>query len=90
MSEDGIRLDGNAAAGPLSEAFAAEMTTAIGTCAGCGARAALGTTHVYTGGPGTVLRCSSCESVLIRFARIRGTLNVEMRGVRRVELHPPQ
>jgi hypothetical protein len=83
------RLDGNAAAGPLSEAFAVEMTTAMGTCASCGARGALGTTLVYTGGPGTVLRCASCEAVLMRFARIHGTLTVEMRGVRRVELPPP-
>jgi hypothetical protein len=44
---------------------------------------------VYTGGPGTVLRCASCEAVLMRFARIHGTLTVEMRGVRRVELPPP-
>lgn len=89
MSSDEVRLDGNAAAGPLSEAFSVEMTTAVGTCAACGARAALGTTLVYTGGPGTVLRCSSCDAVLVRYARIHGRLSVELRGVRRVELPPP-
>ena len=30
-------LDGNAAAGELSEVFAADLTTATATCAGCGA-----------------------------------------------------
>jgi hypothetical protein len=88
VSSEEVRLDGNAAAGVLSEAFAVEMTSAVGTCAGCGARAAFGTTLVYMGGPGTVLRCSSCEAVLMRFARMNGRLNVELRGLRRVELPP--
>ena len=34
---DELMLDGNAVAGLLQEVFAAEMTTATGTCAGCGA-----------------------------------------------------
>ena len=89
MSESGARLDGNAVAGLLSEAFSVEMTTAVGTCTGCGARAALGTTLVYTAGPGTVIRCASCEAVLMRLARINGRLTVEMRGVRSVELPAP-
>ena len=89
MSTEEARLDGNAAAGALSEAFAVEITSAMGTCAGCGARAALGEALVYMAGPGTVLRCSTCDSVLVRYAHINGRLNVEMRGVRRVELPPP-
>ncbi len=88
MTGDEARLDGNAAAGALGEAFAVEMTTAMGTCAGCGARAALGEALVYMAGPGTVMRCASCDAVLIRYAHIRGRLNVEMRGVRCVELPP--
>jgi hypothetical protein len=51
MSEDPQRLDGNAAAGPLSELFAAEMTQAMITCAACGARGPEGGAHVYMGGP---------------------------------------
>ena len=80
------RLDGNAAAGVLSEAFAMEMTTAMGTCASCGARGAVGATLVYEAGPGTVVRCPSCEAVLMRFARIRGRLMMEMSGVGSMEL----
>ncbi|MEA2457449.1 MAG: hypothetical protein QOC95_421 [Thermoleophilaceae bacterium] len=80
------RLDGNAVAGMLSEVFAIEMTDAVGTCHHCGARGALGTTLVYVSGPGTVMRCSACEGVLMRFTRIRGTLSLEVRGVRRLEL----
>ena len=37
-----LMLDGNAIAGLLQEVFAVEMTTAIGTCGGCGAAAPVG------------------------------------------------
>lgn len=41
-----LMLDGNAIAGLLQEVFAVEMTTAIGTCAGCGAAGPAGAVHV--------------------------------------------
>ena len=34
---DELMLDGNAVAGLLQEVFAVEITTAVGTCASCGA-----------------------------------------------------
>jgi hypothetical protein len=74
-------LDGNAAAGELSQVFAAEVTTAIATCAGCGATGALATVHVYEAGPGTVLRCPECDAVLLRLVRTRGEVCLEMSGV---------
>src|SRR5947207_2134142 len=43
MNEADLRLDGNAVAGLLTEVFAVEMTTAVGTCAHCGASNAIGT-----------------------------------------------
>jgi Family of unknown function (DUF6510) len=39
---EALMLDGNAVAGLLREIFAVEMTTAIGTCNGCGAVDAVG------------------------------------------------
>jgi hypothetical protein len=74
-------LDGNAAAGPLSEVFAGELTSAIATCAGCGATGALATVHVYAAGPGTVLRCPECDAVLLRLVHARGETCLEMSGV---------
>jgi hypothetical protein len=62
-----------------------DVTTAVGTCGHCGARQPLATVRVYAAGPGTVLRCSSCESVVIRFARIRGRLTLDMSGCRSIE-----
>lgn len=81
---DELRLDGNAVAGLLGELFAAEATTAVLRCAHCGAEGAVATVHVYAHGPGTVLRCPGCEEVVMRFARIRGELVADLRGIGRL------
>jgi hypothetical protein len=86
MRDVDLRLDGNAAAGVLGEVFAVEMTTAIETCAGCGATEAVGAVHVYMSGPGTVLRCPHCLAVLMCIVRARDRLLVNAAGVRRLEL----
>jgi hypothetical protein len=65
-------LDGNAIAGPLFEYFGAEMTTARGSCAHCGASAQIAELRVYARGPGTVARCRTCAS-WSRFARRCGS-----------------
>jgi ribosomal protein S27E len=61
---DATMLDGNAVAGLLQEVFAVEMTTAITTCAGCGASEPIGATHVFRGA-GIVMRCPHCGNVLV-------------------------
>jgi hypothetical protein len=81
-----VRLDGNAAGGVLSEVFARDVTAAGCTCAGCGATEPLAAAMAYMGGPGTVLRCVHCESVLLRVVRVRERLVVDAAGVRRLEL----
>ena len=82
---DALMLDGNAIAGDLHELFAAEMTTAIGTCAACGASEPLGAVHVYRGA-GVVLRCPHCSSVLARITRAEGRLWVDFRGTQTLEI----
>src|SRR5919201_1854817 len=51
------RLDGNAAAGPLAELFAVELTAAVVTCAGCSNSAPLAAYDLYADAPALVLRC---------------------------------
>jgi hypothetical protein len=80
-----LRLDGNAAAGFLQEVFAAEVTTAIGTCAGCGAVEAFGAVHVYDAA-GTVLRCPHCEAVLMKLVTDGTRIWIDLGGVRTLEL----
>ena len=59
-------LDGNAAAGPLWEVFRIDIIAAIGRCRHCGAVRAFAEAKVYADAPGIVVRCSSCEGVLLR------------------------
>ena len=81
-----VHLDGNAAGGLLSEVFAGDMTAALGTCAHCGTRGTLGQAMLYPGGPGVVLRCAACTAVIMRVARIRDRLVVDMHGLQSLEL----
>ena len=85
MSVEERRLDGNAIGGLLREIFAVEMTSAVGTCAGCGAVNEVGRLQVYVHAPGTVVRCPACESVLMRVVHGKGRYWVEMTGVRSLE-----
>ena len=80
---DELRLDGNAAAGPLGEVFSFEVTTAQYACGGCGRTGMLGGAMVYeVRGLGVVVRCPGCENALIRLARGRGRSLVDLRGTR--------
>ena len=82
---DALRLDGNAAAGILGEVFATEVTTATGTCAGCGAVDAVGAVHVYMAA-GVVLRCPRCDNVLMRIVEGGGRVWIDLSGLRSLEL----
>jgi NAD-dependent SIR2 family protein deacetylase len=80
------KLDGNAAAGILQAIFPFEMTLAQVTCTGCGATNAIGATAAYMHGMGTVIRCPSCDNVLIRIALVRGHYLLDLRGVRVLQI----
>jgi hypothetical protein len=80
MNGDDMRLDGNAAAGILSEVFVPDLTTARTTCANCGTIRAMGALLVYAHGMGTVIRCPACEAVVLRVARTRTHLWLDPTG----------
>lgn len=75
-------LDGNAIAGALFDYFGAEMTTATGTCAHCGAVAQIAELRVYSRAPGTVVRCGSCGGVVIVVLDLAGEPQIELSGFR--------
>jgi len=79
-------LDGNAIAGELYDVFGAEMTTVIGVCASCGARHQLGEQRVYVRGPGTVVRCKSCTSIVLVLVEIRRCTCVDLQGLAEIDL----
>ena len=73
-------LDGNAIAGQLVEVFGAELTTATGVCAGCGASCPVAELEVYLEAPGTVVRCRGCKAVLMVLVSRRGVTCVDLHG----------
>ena len=82
MHDDDLRLDGNAAAGILSEIFAPDLTTAHATCACCGTRQEMGALLMYAHGMGTVIRCNACDGVVLRVARTPTHLCLDLTGAK--------
>jgi hypothetical protein len=87
MEEEDLKLDGNAAAGPLGELFSFELTTARGRCDNCGAIAEVGAVMVYSNAPGVVLRCPQCQNVLMRVAANGERHWLDVRGITWLEIH---
>jgi hypothetical protein len=79
-------LDGNAIAGELWDVFGAEMTTAVGTCAHCGATCVIAELRVYMRAPGSVARCPHCDGVTMVLVSVRGSPRIDLAGFR---LAPP-
>ena len=73
--------DGNLLAGPLSDVFGVEVTTAMGRCRGCGTSSQVATFRVYGPEPGFVGRCPSCESVLMRLVRTSDAVWLDISGI---------
>ncbi len=80
-ASDEAAVDGNAIGGLLIDVFGTEMTTAVGTCVSCGAVSQVAELAVYRPGLGTVVRCRSCDAVLMTFVTIRGVTCVDLLGL---------
>jgi hypothetical protein len=88
MDETQLKLDGNAMAGVLRELFVDDVTTARGACASCGTVGDVGQQHLYMYpmSPGAVLRCSTCENVLMVVVHARDRVRFALRGLAWVEV----
>lgn len=75
-----LMLDGNAVAGVLQEIFSVEMTTSPTECTNCGCKGELGTLLAFTQAPGIVLRCPTCESVMVRIVQTPDAIYLDARG----------
>ncbi|TCC25542.1 DUF6510 family protein [Kribbella speibonae] len=74
-------LDGNAAAGALSEFFAVDITAAVGQCNGCGRTGVFAEARLYVDAPGLVARCAGCEGVLLRVVTTPSDTYLDLRGL---------
>jgi hypothetical protein len=79
-------LDGNGAAGTLSEVFALDMTAARGRCDACGNVAAIGEARAFVDAPGLVIRCRACDAVLLVLVRASNRYRVSVHGMTWFEL----
>ena len=86
MGTEAWRLDGNAAAGLLSEMFARDVTIAQATCAGCGATKTVGALYLYAQEMGAVLRCPGCDNVVLRLSRTHTHLWLDASGARSIAI----
>ena len=77
---DERRLDGNAVAGTLGEVFALETTMAEAACDRCGTVAHVSEAMAYVTEIGTVVRCASCDNVLIRVTQNPRGYFLDIRG----------
>ena len=75
-----LMLDANATAGLLFEIFGVDMTAAPTECASCGKEGQIGELLAFTQGPGIVLRCSSCENVVLRIVQTPEAIYLDARG----------
>jgi len=82
---DETMLDGNAVAGMLQDVFVMETTTAIMTCASCGAPSPMGETHVFRGA-GFVLRCPQCDDAMVTLVRGDGRLWIGFPGIQTMQV----
>lgn len=80
------RVDGNALGGVLSEIFAADLTMATSTCAGCRGVSPLAILHVYLDAPGAVARCPGCGAVQVRLVRSATRYWLDLSGIRVMEI----
>ena len=75
-----LMLDANATAGILFEIFGMEMTASPTECANCGNEGEIGELLAFTQGPGIILRCSTCENVVLRIVQTPEAIYLDARG----------
>jgi len=82
MQSEEMRLDGNAAAGVLRDLFTVDATAAEAACGGCGKIGPIGALFEYGHEMGVVLRCTSCETPVLRIVRTDVAMYVDFSGLR--------
>ena len=81
------RLDGNAIGGLLSDVFGRDATDVSGRCRECGAENVVAALRVYRAA-GVVVRCPTCDAVLMRVVAARDELWVDLGGLLGSGLQP--
>ena len=78
---DDEALDGNAAGGVLAVVLGRDLTASEGTCVHCGTTSVVAALRAYPSGPGLVLRCPACSSVVLVIVERPDGPRVDSRGL---------
>jgi len=74
-------VDGNAIGGLMHEVFGTEMTATASVCGNCGDARPVAELVVYLQAPGAVVRCRTCDSLLMVFVTIHDRTCVDLHGL---------
>jgi hypothetical protein len=74
-------LDGNSIGSLLINVFGTDMTTATSVCGTCGATRPVAELLVYGQAMGTVVRCRSCDAILMAFTQVHDVTCVDLMGL---------
>jgi hypothetical protein len=74
-------LDGNSIGSLLINVFGTDMTTATSVCGTCGATRPVAELLVYGRAMGTVVRCRSCDAILMAFTQVHDVTCVDLMGL---------
>lgn len=81
-------LDGNALAGRLHDLLGWDATAALVRCVHCDVPGLLATAPVFASGMGVVVRCRSCDAVLLTVVEADdGRTWLGMPGLSALEMH---
>ncbi len=78
---EGATHDGNLLAGPLTDIFMPDVTTAQAQCGGCGKLSAIAELAVYGPAPGFVARCPGCSGILLRLVQASTEAWLDLSGM---------
>jgi hypothetical protein len=76
-----MHVDGNVLAGPLSDIFSVDMTTASGTCASCRDSSPLAMAMVYLKPKTYIVRCHVCDSILLTIIQSSLETRIDLSGM---------
>jgi hypothetical protein len=78
---EAFRLDGNAVAGELQMLLGFDVTVLQTTCSHCHKEGLFANLLAYVRGPGIVLRCPTCNSMVLQVVKTPQTIIITAEGI---------
>ena len=86
---EALRLDGNAVAGDLQMLMGFDVTLLQAQCGHCRSEGVFASLVAYVRGPGIVLRCPTCEGLVLQIVKTPTSIIVNLEGMARSVMYLP-